>query len=155
VQATIRLMNIVKKYNMHGELNLSLSRQSEEAPELVEFIVSNIQLMPKHMGQLSLWAQPHKNFTFRTDMVWMTKWLRVLIPFESLYSKLFSDVDGFFTLDFSSTIKLDSNLMIMLKAKNLLNEKYSGFVYPGLEYGMPYSPQVGRNFTIGLSYTFN
>jgi outer membrane receptor protein involved in Fe transport len=151
----MRLNNIVEKYQMHGELNLSLSRQSEEAPELVEFIVSNIQLMPRHMGQLSLWAQPHKNFSIRTDMVWMTKWLRVLIPFESLYSKLFSDVDGFFTLDISSNITLDDNLMITIKGKNILNEKYSGFVYPNLDYSMPYSPQMGRNFTIGLSYMFN
>lgn len=154
-QASMRLNNIVEKYQMHGELNLSLSRQSEEAPELVEFIVSNIQLMPRHMGQLSLWAQPHKNFSIRTDMVWMTKWLRVLIPFESLYSKLFSDVDGFFTLDISSNITLDDNLMITIKGKNILNEKYSGFVYPNLDYSMPYSPQMGRNFTIGLSYMFN
>lgn len=88
-------------------------------------------------------------------MVWMTKWLRVLIPFEELYSKLFSDVDGFFTLDFSANIILDHNLMLTVKGVNILDEKYGGFVTPGIDYGLPYNPQIGRSFSIGLSYRFN
>lgn len=155
LQATLFFSNMVRRYKLNGELNLSLARQSDEAPELVEFIVSNIQLMPTHMGQFRLTAQPHKNLFLRADMVWMTKWLRVLIPFEELYSKLFSDVDGFFTIDFSANIILDYNLMLTVKGINILDEKYGGFVTPGLDYGLPYNPQIGRSFSIGLSYRFN
>lgn len=155
LQANILLNNILPRYKLKGELNLSLARQTEEAPEIVEFIVSNLQIMPRHMGQLRISAQPHKNLYLRADMVWMTKWLRVLIPFEELYSKLFSDVDGFFTLDFSANIILDQNLMLTVKGINILDEKYGGFSTPGLDYGLPYNPQLGRNFSVGLSYIFN
>ena len=155
LQATILFTDLVPRYKLNGELNLSLARQSDEAPELVEFIVSNIQLMPSHMGQFRLTAQPHKSLFLRADMVWMTKWLRVLIPFEELYSKLFSEVDGFFTLDFSANIILDHNLMLTVKGVNILDEKYGGFVTPGIDYGLPYNPQIGRSFSIGLSYRFN
>ncbi|NHB68533.1 TonB-dependent receptor plug domain-containing protein [Perlabentimonas gracilis] len=155
LQATLLFNNIIPRYKLNGELNLSLARQSDEAPELVEFIVSNIQLMPAHMGQFRITAQPHKNLFFRADMIWMTKWLRVLIPFEEMYSKLFSNVDGFFTIDFSANINLDHNLMVTIKGINILDEKYGGFVTPGLDYGLPYNPQIGRSFSIGLSYRFN
>lgn len=155
LQANIIFQDIIPKYKLSGELNLSLARQTEEAPELVEFIVSNLQIMPKHMGQLRFTAQPHNNLYIQTNMIWMTKWLRVLIPFEDLYSKLFSDVDGFFTLDFSANIMLDHNLMISMRGNNILDEKYGGFSTPGLDYGLPYNPQIGRNFSVGLTYTFN
>jgi outer membrane cobalamin receptor len=155
VQVNMLIKNISTRYKINGELNLSLAQQSEEAPELVEFLVSNLQLMPRHMGQLRLSAQPSKYFMFRADMVWMSKWLRVLIPFEEIYSKIFSDVDGFFTIDLSANIILDNNLMIMVKGLNLLDEKYGGFGAPGLDKGLLYNPQTGRNFSIGLTYTFN
>jgi outer membrane receptor protein involved in Fe transport len=155
LQANVLFNNISEKYKLNAELNLSLSQQTEKSPELVEFLVSNLQLMPKHMGQLRLSAKPHKNFSVRADMVWMSKWLRVLIPVEELYSKIFSNVDGYFTIDFSANIILDNNLMITARGINLLDEKYGGFGAPGLDKGLLYNPQLGRSFSIGLSYLFN
>jgi len=155
LQANILISNIIPKYKVNGELNLSLARQSDEAPELVEFITSNMQLMPRHIGQFRISAKPHKSFYFRADMVWMSKWLRMLIPFEELYSKIFSDVDGFFTIDLSANIILDRNLMLTIKGINILDEKYGGFGATGLENEMLYNPQLGRNFRVGLSYMFN
>jgi len=46
-------------------------------------------------------------------------------------------------------------LMLTVKGINILDEKYGGFVTPGLDYGLPYNPQIGRSFSIGLSYRFN
>lgn len=155
VQANILFKDIFSKYHINGELNLTLSRQSDQAPELIEFIKSNLQLMPSHIGQFSISAKPNRHLYLRANMVWMSQWIRMLIPFEEIYSKLFKDVDGFFSLDLNANILLDHNLIITLKANNILDEKYGGFGASAIESQMIYNPQMGRNFSIGLSYMFN
>ncbi len=153
-QANIKFLNITKAYKLNAELNLSIAQQTEKSPGL-EDLLANFQLMPKHMGQFKISLQPLNFLKLNAEMVWMTKWLRVIIPFEEIYSKLFSNVDGFYTIDLSAQLKLGQSLNLSLKATNLLNEKYGGIGVTGFGYSLPYNPQFGRNFQLGLTYSLN
>jgi outer membrane receptor for ferrienterochelin and colicin len=154
VQAIFTYKNILPSIKLNLELSYSLSRQKDNISK-VKDVLGSFQLMPKHIGHLQLSAMPLKNVSLMLDYYWNSKWLRVIIPVESMYKDIFDKVDGYFTADFTTYIRLGENLNLMVKGTNLLNEKYGGLGVTGLSYDLPYNPQSGRTVQFGLTYALN
>lgn len=154
-QATLQWNNIVRSIGLSGELTLTFNADRSKNLPNVSDIVGNFKLMPRHFGQLCLIATPAKNFYLRMESTWMTKWMRILIPFEGLYKNLFRNVDGYYTMDLKADYRFGVNLRGYFSIINLFDEKYGMPVTSGSDMDLVSVPQPGRNFRFGFTYTLN
>jgi len=154
VQTNINYRNIIESVKLNMEINLTLARQSEKLPE-VGAIIGSFNFMPKHLGQLNLSFEPTDRVYVRFENVWMSKWLRVLIPIEEIYDEPYKSVDGYYTLDGLISFRLSNNLHIYLKVQNVFDEKYGGIAATGSNFDLPFNPQQGTTTRFGLTYNFN
>ena len=157
-QATFYFPDIVKKINLDAELNVSLSKTSESFPDLLQIageFLSDFTLLPNHFGQLKVSMEPTKNLYLHVISIWESNWLRLVIPFEELYNNIFKPVDGFYSMDVVVNYNISRNLSTYLKIYNLFDEKYGAPGYSEVNYSLRYSPQMGRNIHVGLTYTLN
>lgn len=153
-QANLRMTNIIRSLRMDGELNLTIAHQSEDLPT-VGGIIGSFGLQPRHLGQLKLSLRPVDRLTVTSESFWISKWLRLLIPFEELYNEMFSNVDGYLTMDVSANYSFSNNLRGFLRINNLFDEKYGGLSATGFGMDLPVNPQLGRHIRFGLIYALN
>lgn len=160
LQTTFRAPDIVRKIKMNAELSLTFAKSgaSAEFPDIFKIagnFLSDLSLTPNHFGQLKISMEPVKNLHLNVATSWESNWLRLVIPIEKLYNKLFGDVPGFYTMDVVADYGISDNLHAFVKIYNLFDEKYGGPVYSVINAALPYSPQNGRQFRVGLTYTLN
>ncbi|HDR89727.1 MAG TPA: hypothetical protein ENN63_08905 [Bacteroidetes bacterium] len=154
-QTTIRYKNIVPSIRMDGEISLSLLERRDRLPQVEEIVEEYFRLMPRHEGKLKLSFYPAKNLYVNVESQWMSKWLRLLIPFEGLYSRLFKDVDGYYAMNVMASYNLSPELRAFIRVTNLFDEAYGGVNATLLEENLVYNPQIRRSIRIGLSYNLN
>ena len=118
-------------------------------------LLGGFKLMPRHYGQLRASLYPTEKLYINVESTWISKWLRVIIPFEHLFPDLYKDVDGFYLMDFNANYRVGENLRAFIKAYNLFDEKYGGLGVTGLATDLPYNPQMRRHIRIGLTYNLN
>ena len=99
--------------------------------------------------------KPTKNLYLQITSIWESSWLRVLLPFKDLYKEIINNVDGFYSMDVVTNYKVGNNVSTFLRVNNLFDEKYGGPAYSGMNCPLPYSPQLGRSFQVGLTYSLN
>jgi outer membrane receptor for ferrienterochelin and colicin len=158
LQATFKAIDIVKSIHLDGELSLIFANSSKEFPEILRIAsdyITNFKLIPKHNGQLKVSMRPTKNLYLQLTSIWSSSWLRVLIPFKSIYEQLLKDYDGFYSMDVVANYKIGQNLNAFVKANNLFDERYSGPFYSGMNTPLSFNPQTGRTISFGLTYTLN
>ena len=160
LQATFKAPDIVKKIHMDAELSLTFAKSaaSSEFPDIFQIagnFLSDLSLTPNHFGQLNISMVPVKNLHLNVATSWETNWLRLLIPIEKIYNKLFGDIPGFYTMDLCADYGISDNLHVFAKAYNIFDEKYGGPGYSIINAALPYCPQEGRHFHFGLTYTLN
>lgn len=160
LQATFKAPDLVKKINLDAELSLTFAKAgaSTEFPDIFRIagnFLSDLSLTPNHFGQLKVSLEPARNLYLNVSTSWESNWLRIVIPIEKLYNKLFGDIPGFYTMDICADYGISENLHAFIKAYNIFDEKYGGPVYSVINAALPYSPQNGRTFHIGLTYTLN
>ncbi|MEE4197167.1 MAG: TonB-dependent receptor [Bacteroidales bacterium] len=154
LQANIQYKNIIESVKLNAEVSVTFTKKSETLPELGS-IIGSFELMPNHIGQLRVSFEPTDKIYIQLDNVWMSKWLRVLIPFEEIYSDPYESVDGYYTLDALANFKVSNNLRIFIKYQNVFDEKYGGINATGTEEDLPINPQQGSVIRAGLTYDFN
>jgi len=154
MQASLLFKNIVPTIKFSMELSYSFSYQQDRITNVRE-VIGSFQVMPKHIGHLELAAMPLKNFSLVLDYYWNTKWLKSVLPVENIYKKIPTDIGGYITADITSNIRLGENLNLLVKCRNVFNEKYGGLGVTGLSYDLPYNPQSGFNIQFGISYALN
>lgn len=154
LQANLKFKDIVKSIKLNAELSLTFTQKSEILPEIGS-ILGSFELMPNHMGQFRVSFQPTDRFFVQFDNVWMSKWLRVLIPFEELYSDPYDEVDGYYTLDALINFSVSDKLRVFGKITNIFDEAYGGLNATGTDADLPVNPQLGRSIRAGLTYNFN
>ncbi len=157
IQATARWKNVIQAVKLDLELSLSFAQKSEKIPGLTDIpnLLGGFKLMPRHFGQLKASLYPVERLYFNIESAWMSKWLRVIIPFEDLFPDLFRDVDGFYLMDVNANYRVGENLRLFIKANNLFDEKYGGLGVTGQATDLPYNPQMRRHIRIGLTYNLN
>jgi len=153
-QGVFKKKNIIPKIKMDVELSMTYAKQSRVLPGL-DSIINLIQFMPEHHGQLKLSFKPTERLYIHFEHVWMTKWLRLLIPIEKIYNDLFDDVDGYYAMDAIINYELSMNLNAFIKVINVFDEKYGGLNATHLRENLPFNPQLGRNIRFGLTYSLN
>ncbi|NMB70538.1 MAG: TonB-dependent receptor [Bacteroidales bacterium] len=154
-QTTLQWTDIIRTIGLSGELTLTFNADRNKNLPNVSDIVGNFKLMPRHFGQLCLTATPVKNLYLRMESTWMTKWMRVLIPFEGLYKNLFKNVDGYYTMDFTADYRFGVNLRGYISIVNVFDEKYGMPITSGSDMDLVSVPQPGRNLRFGFTYTLN
>lgn len=154
-QTTLRLMDLVKSVHLNVELSLSFLHRRDHLPDVVDIAKEYLTLMPKHSGKLKVSLYPTKKLYVHAESHWQTSWLRVLIPFESLYNELFEDADGYYALDALASYYISDNLNLYVKVWNLFDEKYGSVNAIIQEENLVYNPQLRRSIQFGLSYRLN
>lgn len=159
LQATFQFNELVKSINLNAELSLTFAEENNSMPNITNIateFITDFTLMPKHFGQLRVSMEPVRDKLFlNINTIWESDWLRLIIPFEDLYSQLFKDVDGFYSLDLSLTYKISPSLNSFIRVVNLFNEQYGGPAYSETNTPLPYNPQAGRTISFGLTYRLN
>jgi outer membrane receptor for ferrienterochelin and colicin len=158
LQATFKAKDLIKSIHLDAELSVTFGKSGKKFPDVMQIagnILSNFNLMPKHFGQLKISMNPTKNFYFQVTSIWESSWLRILLPVKELYNKIVNNVDGFYSMDFVGNYRIGNNLSTFLRVNNIFDEKYGGPTYSGMSSPLPYSPQCGRSFQIGLTYNLN
>jgi hemoglobin/transferrin/lactoferrin receptor protein len=157
LEGVLKINNLIESINLDIEGSVTFTKKSESLPGLKEIgeFVENFRIMPDHIGHYKVSLTPLKNTRIHLEGVWMSKWLRVIIPVESLYKDLFKDVDGFYKMDAVVNYELGRNLMVYLHVRNVFDEKYGGLNTSGLKNNLPFNPQLRRNIRIGLTYNLN
>jgi hemoglobin/transferrin/lactoferrin receptor protein len=151
-QTTFRITDLVKSIELDAELSLTFMGRNDRIPDVREIVAEYFKLTPKHTGKLKISARPVENLYFSIESHWMTKWLRVLIPFEEVYNELFEDTDGYYSVNFLLNYQLSSNLTSFMKITNLFDEKYGSLNASFIDENLIYNPQLRRNIRFGLSY---
>jgi outer membrane receptor protein involved in Fe transport len=158
LQATFNATDIIKSVHLNAELSFTFTKSSTTFPDIFEIAgnyLTNFTLSPKHFGLLKLSVQPDKNLYIQLTSAWESSWLRILIPVKEVYSDLFKDVDGYYSMDLVANYRIGTNLHSFIKINNILDEKYGTPAYSGMNTPLPYNPQMGRTIQIGLTYALN
>jgi len=155
MQGTIRWNNIVRSIGMNGEIALTINADKSKNLPDVNDIMGNFNLTPKHFGQLKLSATPVHNLFVQIESTWMKQWMRVFIPSKKLYTKLFGNTGGYYSMDILVNYQFGTNLSGFVKVINVFYEKYSMPVSSGSDMDLLSVPQPGRNIRFGLSYALN
>ncbi len=157
LQATLGWTDIIESIELDAELSLTFAKSSESFPDIFQLagdFLSDFTLTPQHFGQLHVSMVPVKNLYLGISGIWESNWLRVIIPFEDLYEEIFSEADGYYTMDVLARYSFSNSLSMFIKINNLFDEKYGG-IGMSKNYGLPYNPQLGRNIRFGISYAWN
>lgn len=154
-QTTFWIDNLIKSIKLDAELSLSFLNRWDRLPNVTELVQEYFTLTPKHQGKLKVSFYPVDKLYIHMENIWMSKWLRLLIPVESLYDKLFKDVDGYYTINIMAGYNISPNIRVFVKVTNILDEKYGGLNATILDENLVYNPQLGRSIRFGLSYNLN
>jgi len=154
-QTTLIFNDLVRRINLDAELSLSFLNRQDHLPDVVDIVKRYLTLKPKHNGKLKVSFYPVKKLYVNIESHWETKWLQVLIPFSQVYSSLFKDSDGYYSMNLMTSYELSNELSIYIKATNLFDEPYGTINATLAEENLLYNPQLRRNFQFGLSYRLN
>jgi outer membrane receptor protein involved in Fe transport len=154
-QTTLRFTNLVRAIKLNAEVHLYFQARQDQLPNVIDIVEDYITLSPRHSGKLKVSMQPTENFYLYVESHWMSKWLRILIPFEDLYEGIFGAADGYYAMNAVASYNLSQQLNIFVKATNIFDEKYGAVNPTLLEQGLIYNPQLRRTLRFGLSYRFN
>jgi outer membrane receptor for ferrienterochelin and colicin len=154
-QTTLMFNDLIRAVHLDAELSLSFLNRQDHLPHVMEIVTNYLSLMPKHSGKLKVSLYPVKNLYVHVESLWMTKWLRLLIPFEDLYNELFKKTDGYYAVNVLTSYNISDNLGIFLKITNLFDEKYGSVNATILNENLVYNPQLRRSIRFGLSYKLN
>ncbi|MQY80407.1 MAG: TonB-dependent receptor plug domain-containing protein [Bacteroidetes bacterium] len=154
-QTTFRINNLFPSIKLDLELSLTFLNRIDRLPGVKDIVQDYLKLLPKHHGKLKVSFYPVKNLYVHVENVWMSKWMRLLIPFESLYNELFKNIDGYYTMNVVTSYNISNNVQGFVKITNLLDEKYGGLNATILDENLIYNPQLGRSIRFGLSYNLN
>jgi len=154
-QTTLRMTNLVRSIKLNAEVHLYFQARQDRLPNLTDIVENYIKLSPRHLGKLKVSMQPTDNMYLYVESHWMSKWLRILIPFEDLYTGIFGEADGYYAMNAAASFNLSNQLRFYVKATNIFDEKYGVSNPAMLEPGLIYNPQLRRTIMVGLSYRMN
>lgn len=149
---TLRMNDIVPSINLDGEVSLTFQDRRDKIPNVAELVVEHFKLTPRHNGKLKVSMEPIRNMYINIESHWMTKWLRILIPFEGVYNEIFGETDGYYSMNVLLGYGLSTNLNVYMKVTNLFNEKYGSVNATFLDENLIYNPQLTRHIRFGLSF---
>ena len=154
-QTSLRFSNIVRSIKLNAEVHLYFQARQDRLTDVESFVKDYIRLSPRHIGKLKVSMQPSEQVYVHLESHWMSKWLRILIPFDDLYEGIFGEADGYYALNAVVGYHLSNQLNVFIRANNIFDEKY-GVANPSMmEPALLFNPQLRRTIRVGLSYRMN
>jgi hemoglobin/transferrin/lactoferrin receptor protein len=109
--------------------------------------------VPMHTLQWGIAFNPIEKLYLNFDNVAMTGWYRRYFAPDVDFSDLSEQfINGYYTLDFIARYNFNKNISAFFKAMNVFDVKYGGINTSGLDVDLRYTPQMGRNMQIGVSF---
>ena len=108
--------------------------------------------VPEHTLQWGISLNPLKKLYLNFDNVAMSGWYPKYITgsfTNNLSDKL---IHGYYTLDMTTRYSFNKNISTFLKVINVFDAKYGGLNATGLDVDLKYTPQMGRNIQVGVSF---
>jgi outer membrane cobalamin receptor len=149
---TLRMNDIVASIHLDAELSLTFQDRKDKIPNVQELVLEHFKLTPRHNGKLKVSMEPVAHMYLDIESHWMTKWLRLLIPFEEVYKEIFGETDGYYSMNVLAGYELSNSLTVYVKVTNFFNEKYGSVNATFLDENLVYNPQFTRHVRFGLSY---
>jgi outer membrane receptor protein involved in Fe transport len=154
-QTSLKMNNLIRSIQLNAEVHLYFQARQDKLPNVTDIVEDYFKIAPRHSGKMKISMQPTDKLYVYVESHWMSKWLRVLIPFDELYEGIFGEADGYYTMNATASYSVSNHLNLFLKVTNLFNEGY-GVANPAmLEPGLLYNPQLRRTIRVGLSYRMN
>lgn len=149
---TLRMNDIVKSINLDAEMSLTIQEKRNKIPNVQELVLEYFDLTPRHSGKLKVSMEPIDKIYLNIESHWMSKWLKLLIPFEGVYKEIFGETDGYYSMNVLMSYRLSNSLNVYVKVINVFNEKYGSVNAIYLDENLIYNPQLARHIRFGLSY---
>ncbi|SFE58401.1 TonB-dependent receptor plug domain-containing protein [Thermoflexibacter ruber] len=110
--------------------------------------------VPRHTLQWNISLNPLKKLYLNFDNVAMSGWYRKYIDTDlDIGRELFKNfIKGYYTLDMTARYTFNKNISSFLKIINVFDAQYGGLNATGFDVDMKYTPQLGRNIQIGISF---
>lgn len=156
LQATLSAQDLIRPVNLTTDLLLSVSR-GREVLASPRGSSDSYRQWPVFMGQLNISLRPARFLYLRFSNLLLSGWTREYLPLglDILEKSGYETTrKGYYTLDLLARISITRNFHAFFQLNNLFNEKYAGLDAYGTEYDLRYNPQFGRNFRLGLSFSF-
>ena len=154
-QTVLRAKNLISAIN----LNTNFSYTYQEGYEMLEDnrgTLNDYRQVPRHTLQWGISLNPFKKLYLNFDNVAMSGWYRKYISSDIDLARgtdLFKAfINGYYTLDMTARYSFNKNLSTFLKITNMFDAQYGGLNATGFDVDLKYTPQLGRNIQIGVSF---
>ncbi len=154
-QTVLRAKNLIPA--IHLSTNFSYTFQiGTESLEDDRGTLNDYRQVPRRTLQWGISFTPFKKLYLNFDNVAMSGWYRKYISAdidirrgEDLFKAFIS---SYYTLDMTARYSFNKNLSTFLKVTNAFDAKYGGLNATGFDVDLKYTPQLGRNIQVGVSF---
>lgn len=152
-QAVLRSKNIIPAINLSTNFAYTFQSGTENLGDDRGELQAYRQV-PEHTLQWGISLNPIKKLYFNFDNVAMSGWYSKFLPLNRNFSDDLSDyfIKGYYTLDMTTRYSFNKNVSTFIKVMNVFDAKYGGLNATGLDVDLRYTPQMGRNIQIGVSF---
>jgi outer membrane receptor protein involved in Fe transport len=153
VQVVLRVKNLIPAIKLNTNFAYTLQGGDENLGD-GRGLIGQYRQVPTHSLQWGISLNPIKKLYLNFDNVVMSGWLpKYLNPRETFADiKKTRWVNGYYTLDMIARYELSKNLTSFIKILNVFDTKYGGINATGLDVDLIYTPQMGRNIQVGVSF---
>lgn len=154
-QTVLRAKNLIPSINMNTNFSYTY-QMGTESLENDRGTLNDYRQVPRHTLQWGISFTPFKKLYLNFDNVAMSGWYRKYISAdidigrgEDLFRAFIS---GYYTLDMTARYSFNKNLSTFLKVMNAFDAQYGGLNATGFDVDLKYTPQLGRNIQLGVSF---
>lgn len=154
-QAVLRARNLIPAIGLNTNFAYTYQAGSETLEENGGTL-NNYRQVPHNTLQWSISFNPIKKLYFNFDNVMMSGWYRKYISSDINLGRgddvFKAFIKGYYTLDMAARYTFNKNLATFVKITNMFDTQYGGLSATGFDVDLKYSPQLGRNVQIGVSF---
>lgn len=154
-QTVLRAKNLIPAIG----LNTNFAYTYQIGSEVLEAnggTLNNYRQVPNHTIQWGISFNPFKKLYLNFDNVMMSGWYRKYISSDINIGRgddIFKAfIKGYYTLDMTARYTFNKNLASFIKITNMFDTQYGGLSATGFDVDLRYSPQLGRNVQVGVSF---
>jgi hemoglobin/transferrin/lactoferrin receptor protein len=155
LQAVLRAKNLIPSI----ALNTNFSYTFQAGFESLDGDRGNInqqRQVPVHTLQWGISFSPFKKLYLNFDHIAMSGWFRKYIATDidirNLEDLQRAFIKGYYALDMTARYSFNKNLSTFLKVTNVFDAQYGGLNATGFDVDLKYTPQLGRNVQVGVSF---
>jgi hemoglobin/transferrin/lactoferrin receptor protein len=153
-QVSLRARDLIPSVGLNSNFAYTYQIGFEDLGGDLTGRINEYRQVPRHILQWNISLNPLKKLYLNFDNVAMSGWYRKYIDTDlDLRRDLFKNfIKGYYTLDLTARYTFNKNLSSFLKMMNIFDAQYGGLNATGFDVDLRYTPQLGRNIQIGISF---